>query len=146
MYARSQKRAASNREANAATAASVAHMQGGATVSLLLTKKRTSAANVMKEQIIDLANEPPAKKQKTILFQPSIEASMERAGERDIRDCNNASLSMAIADMIHCENLPERLVESARFRRVITLARTVSSSYRYVKLYFNCLIFILVQC
>ncbi|KAL3772048.1 hypothetical protein ACHAWU_008070 [Discostella pseudostelligera] len=47
----------------------------------------------------------------------------------DIRKCNNASFEMAIADFFHCENIPDRVVDSERFARVIKKARTVGSDF-----------------
>jgi hypothetical protein len=60
--------------------------------------------------------------------QPSINASFENMS--DIRKCNNASFEMAIADFFHCENIPDKVVESERFARVIKKARTVGSDFK----------------
>lgn len=37
---------------------------------------------------------------------------------------------MAIADFFHCDNLPDTLAESPRFRRIINLARLVGSDFK----------------
>jgi len=59
--------------------------------------------------------------------QPSINASFENMS--DIRKCNNASFEMAIADFFHCENIPDKVVESERFARVIKKARTIGNDF-----------------
>ncbi len=46
-------------------------------------------------------------------FQPSISTSFHN--QRDIHKCHNATLEFAIADLFHSENIPDRVVESARF-------------------------------
>ncbi len=46
-------------------------------------------------------------------FQPSIYTSFQN--QRDICKCHNATLEFAIADLFHTENIPDRVVESARF-------------------------------
>ncbi|KAL3769143.1 hypothetical protein ACHAWU_001211 [Discostella pseudostelligera] len=61
--------------------------------------------------------------------QPSIAAALENAS--DIREANNAVLQMAIADLFHCENIPDSVVNSKRFRLVIQLARTVGKGFTY---------------
>jgi hypothetical protein len=43
----------------------------------------------------------------------------------DIRKFNNATVEMAIADFFHCENLPDSVVESPRFHRLIKVCRLV---------------------
>ena len=43
----------------------------------------------------------------------------------DIRKFNNATVEMAIADFFHCENLPDSVVESPRFHRLIKVSRLV---------------------
>ena len=62
--------------------------------------------------------------------QPSIDASITNYHQSDIRKSNNAKLQMAIADLWHCENFPDRSVESIRFALVIKYARLVGSDFR----------------
>ena len=47
-----------------------------------------------------------------------------------IASANNAHLQMAIADMIHCDGLRFAHVGSTRFRKVLKLAKTASSSFK----------------
>ena len=45
---------------------------------------------------------------------------------RDIRTSNNATVEMAIVDFFHSENIPDIVVESSRFTRLVCV---VSSLY-----------------
>ncbi len=53
-------------------------------------------------------------------YQPSISTSFQN--QQDIRKSHNTTLEFAIADFLHSENIPDRVVESARFRRLIKVA------------------------
>lgn len=64
-----------------------------------------------------------------VLHQPTLEA-YQNDDDEGIDKVNEATLSLAIADLIHCEGLAFSLAESARFRRVLKLARCVGSSFR----------------
>ncbi len=43
----------------------------------------------------------------------------------DIQQSNNATIKMAIADFFHCENIPDSVVESLRFIRLVRVCRLV---------------------
>ncbi len=60
-------------------------------------------------------------------FQPSISTSFHN--QQDICKCHNATLEFAIADLFHSENIPYRVVESARFWRVIKVARLCGDEF-----------------
>ncbi len=45
--------------------------------------------------------------------QITIDAGMECASQLDLRKSNNAAMEMAIANFFHCENIPDRAVESS---------------------------------
>jgi hypothetical protein len=47
----------------------------------------------------------------------------------DIRKSNNATVEMAIADFFHCENIPDAVVESQRFQRLIKVCRLVGEDF-----------------
>ena len=47
----------------------------------------------------------------------------------DIRRCNDAKVEMAIADFFHCENIPDAVVESPRFKRLISVCRLVGDKF-----------------
>jgi len=47
----------------------------------------------------------------------------------DIRRCNDATVEMAIADFFHCENIPDIVVESPRFKRLISVCRLVGDKF-----------------
>jgi hypothetical protein len=60
-------------------------------------------------------------------FQSSISTSFQKQG--DICKCHNATLEFAIADLFHTENIPDRVVESARFQRVIKVAQLCGDEF-----------------
>jgi hypothetical protein len=60
-------------------------------------------------------------------YQPSISTSFHN--QQDIRKSHNATLEFAIADFFHSENIPDRVVESARFRRLIKVARLCGDDF-----------------
>ena len=60
-------------------------------------------------------------------MQPSISASIQNMG--DIRKSNNATLEMAIADFFHSENIPDAVVDSPRFARLVRVCRLVGDDF-----------------
>ncbi len=62
-------------------------------------------------------------------LQMSIEVGIEKGKTMDIQKSNSALLEMAIADFFHCENLPDRAVESNRFRKILDVAKVVGSGF-----------------
>jgi len=60
-------------------------------------------------------------------YQPSISASFQN--QQDIRKSHNTTLEFAIADFFHSENIPDKVVESARFRRLIKVARLCGEEF-----------------
>jgi hypothetical protein len=58
--------------------------------------------------------------------QPSISASIQNM---DIRKSHNAIVEMAIADFFHCENIPDAVVESPRFKRLVKVCRLVGDDF-----------------
>ena len=62
--------------------------------------------------------------------QSSINGLVEKMYQADIRTTINAKLEMAIADLMHCENLPDRVVDSPRFKLVLQHARFVDSTFK----------------
>ena len=61
----------------------------------------------------------------------SVDVALSRPkAQQDLRVFNNATLTMAIADLFHAENLSDTVVESVRFRRVLELSRLVGVDYR----------------
>jgi hypothetical protein len=47
----------------------------------------------------------------------------------DIRKSHNAIVEMAIADFFNCENIPDAVVESPRFKRLVKLCRHVGDDF-----------------
>ena len=62
--------------------------------------------------------------------QPLIEAALTNQAHVDICRSNNAMLEMVIADCWHCNDFANATVESARFARVIKLARLVGNDFK----------------
>ena len=62
--------------------------------------------------------------------QSSINGLVEKMNQADIRTTINARLEMAIADLMHCENLPDRVVDSPRFKLVLQHARFIDSTFK----------------
>ena len=50
--------------------------------------------------------------------------------QSDVRETNNSTLATAIADFFHCNNIPDAVVESPEFKRVVALSRTVDKSFQ----------------
>ncbi len=47
----------------------------------------------------------------------------------DIRHSNNARVEMAIADFFHAQNIPDAVVESPEFKRLVRQCRLVDSTF-----------------
>ncbi len=62
-------------------------------------------------------------------LQMSIEVGIEKGKTMDVGKSNNALLEMAIADFFHCENLPDRDVESNCFHKILDFAKVVGSGF-----------------
>jgi hypothetical protein len=60
-------------------------------------------------------------------YQPSISTSFQN--QQDIRKSHNATLEFAIADFFHSENIPDKVSESTRFRRLIKVARLCGEEF-----------------
>ncbi len=61
---------------------------------------------------------------------PSIDTALDCARQTGIRVTNNARLDITIADLCHCMNLPDSVVESSRFKMLISIAWLMSSDYK----------------
>jgi len=49
--------------------------------------------------------------------------------QSDIRRSNDATVEMAIADFFHCKNIPDAVVESSRFKRLISVCRLLGDKF-----------------
>jgi len=58
--------------------------------------------------------------------QRSISASIQNT---DIRKSHNAIVEMAIADFFHCENIPDAVAESSRFKRLVKVCLHVGDDF-----------------
>ncbi len=59
-----------------------------------------------------------------------FQTGMEHTSQSDIPHTNNAILEMAIADFFHCKNIPDRVVESTRFKQVLEKAKYGGSDFK----------------
>ena len=62
-------------------------------------------------------------------LQMSIEVGIEKEKTMDIRKSNSVLLEMTIADFFHCENLPDRAVESNCICKILNVAKVVGSGF-----------------
>jgi hypothetical protein len=58
--------------------------------------------------------------------QSSISASIQNM---DLCKSHNAIVEMAIADFFHCENIPDAVVESPRFKRLVKMCHLVGENF-----------------
>ena len=62
--------------------------------------------------------------------QMAIDAALsKRVVDGDLRARNNTNLTTAIVDLCHAENIPDRIVGTTRFKKVIDYARLVGPDY-----------------
>ena len=47
----------------------------------------------------------------------------------DIRKSNNAQVEMSIADFFHCQNIPDAVVESPQFMRMVRQCRLLDKDF-----------------
>jgi hypothetical protein len=62
----------------------------------------------------------------------ALSSSSQRASSTmnmDIRKSNNATVEMAILDFFHCENIPDLVVESPRFIRLVRVCHLVGEDF-----------------
>ncbi len=59
----------------------------------------------------------------------SFEVGIKMGKTMEIQQSNSAHLEMAIANFFHCENLPDRAVESNRFCKILDFAKVVGSGF-----------------
>ena len=59
--------------------------------------------------------------------QPSINTAFSRNYQQDVRDANKVVFDMAVADFFHCNIIPDSVVESPRFARLLKIAKLVPS-------------------
>ncbi len=62
-------------------------------------------------------------------LQMSIDVGIKKGKTMDIQKSNSALLEMAIADFFHCENLPDRAVESNCFCKILDFVKVVGSGF-----------------
>ncbi len=60
----------------------------------------------------------------------TIQTGIECTFQSDIHHTNNTILEMAIADFFHCENIPDRMVQSTWFKQLLEKAKYVGSDFK----------------
>ena len=89
-----------------------------------LVANRLGFAPARKKQRIRIGFAPETR------LQPSIEAAVNRGKQTDINRSNHTQLEMAIADLWHCENFPDKAVAGERFKLVIRYAMLVGPTFQ----------------
>ena len=72
----------------------------------------------------------PRDKKRRHSAQATVDVAIGNQRQSLLASANNAHLQMAIADMVHCDGLPFAQVGRIRFRKVLKLAKTASSSFK----------------
>lgn len=63
-------------------------------------------------------------------LQSSLNGLVDQMVQSDVRTISNAKLEMAIADFWHSDNLPDRAVESPRFKLILKYAKLVDQTFK----------------
>jgi hypothetical protein len=70
----------------------------------------------------------PFERSSFALFSTGIQRTMSSVN-MDIRQSNNAQVEMAIADFFHCQNIPDSVVESPEFKRLVCQCCLVDNNF-----------------
>jgi hypothetical protein len=63
--------------------------------------------------------------------QASIDSSIEKMAQTDIKTCHpRRTREMAIADFLHCHNIPDIVAGSSLLKRIVDLARQSSKDFK----------------
>jgi len=99
--------------------------QDKATTKVILSKKKKGGSGLLDVLGFTLVAKPSTSMKRLRTVQPSMEAACNNFNQADIRFSNNSRIQMAIADMIHSDGVSFFMASSKRFRKVLTLAKTV---------------------
>ncbi len=94
------------------------------------TKKRAADNNEIIVSDLQSNTVSTLQSSKRTSRQMTIQTGVEQTNQSDIRHTNNAILEMAIADFFHCKNIPDRVVESTRFKQLLEKAKYVGSDFK----------------
>jgi len=132
LYDRQVGRGDSKRKADEMISDSVTEQQEAAVKSLLDTRKHPMVSGVRKSphslssSHVASASGGAARSSSSASLQGQRQLS---SMQLDIRRSNDAVVEMAIADFFHCENIPDAVVESSRFKRLISVCRLVGDKF-----------------
>ena len=136
LYDRQTGKCDSKRKADERISDSVTEQQEAAVKSLLETRKQPWVSGFVRK------SPPPHSLSSSNVASASggaarSSSSTSLQGQRsaktmfqsDIRKSNDATVEMAIADFFHCENIPDAVVESPRFKRLISVCRLLGDNF-----------------
>ncbi len=87
-----------------------------------LSQYKTCKAPLSKHQALVASRSPPLSCPSMNKGQLPILKGFDWAMSSDIRRSNNTQLEMAIADVFHCENIDDQVVEPTRFKYMLKQA------------------------
>ena len=114
----------------------VVALQQNSAVATLIGKKRQCGSGLSTlHSHFKPSHQVSASSSSKDLFGKSIQQSIS-AGihhQTDIRQVNHTKAQMAIADFFHCENIPDSVVESPRFKRMVHVLSKTGSDFEIPK-------------
>ena len=133
LYDRQFTRVDSKRKLDEIIRSSVTEQQEAAVQSLLDTRKkpmvsgfRNSPHSVSSSHVTSASGGAARSSSSTSL---QGQRSVSIILQSDIRRSNDATVKMAIADFFHCENIPDAVVESSRFKRLISVCHLLGDKF-----------------
>jgi hypothetical protein len=106
--------------------------QEGAAIELAKKKMKSSgeaAANCPMDSFVSKTSRDPS----IMVLKPSqtsIASGLEKLDQGNVTTAIHARLEMAIADLLHCHNIADRVADSARLKQVIDLARMSTKEFK----------------
>ena len=133
LYDRQFARVDTKRKSDEMIRDSVTEQQEAAVQSLLDTRKQPGVSGLRKSphsfssSLVATASGGSARSSSSTSLQG--QRSVATMHQTDIRRSNDAMVEMAIADFFHCENIPDAVVESPRFKRLISVCRLLGDKF-----------------
>ena len=133
LYDRQFTRIDSKRKSDEMIGDAVTEQQEAAVKSLLDTRKQPGVSGPRKSphsfssSLVASASGGSARSASSTSLQG--QRSVGTMHQMDIRRSNDAKVEMAIADFFHCENIPDAVVESPRFKRLISVCRLLGDKF-----------------
>jgi hypothetical protein len=106
--------------------------QEGAASSLASKKMKNSGDNSAMYPMDSFVSKTPRDHSVLVLrpSQTSIDSGIEKLGQGNITTSIHARLEVAIADMLHCHNIADRVADSSCLKLVIDLARMSTKDFK----------------